>query len=274
MSNDSPASEKKRGYGNIYTPHAGSMIIQVQRESGLANRTFVLSQWQVQLLRRGIYGVIGLLTVVILSWFYLASQAARVPLLSRRLATMQHDVQRLDTLRTALNSLESRFQQVQRMLGASATAARTASSPEERKASRAAPADSGTPRLWPLPQAGTLLGPPSPEQATPTGIDIAIPLGTEVRAAGTGIITAITNDVGGGRIVRMSHADGYESIYSNLSDVRVVVGSRIEAGTIIGLSGGATGTLPPHLRFEVRRGGAAVNPTSLITKGPDHGDLQ
>ena len=41
----------RNGYGNIYTPHAGSMIIQVQRETGLANRTIVISERQVALLR-------------------------------------------------------------------------------------------------------------------------------------------------------------------------------------------------------------------------------
>ena len=42
---------KHKGYGNIYTPHAGSMIIQVQREGGLANRTIVLSPRRVRLRR-------------------------------------------------------------------------------------------------------------------------------------------------------------------------------------------------------------------------------
>ena len=41
----------RNGYGNIYTPHAGSMIIQVQRETGLANRTIVISERQVALVR-------------------------------------------------------------------------------------------------------------------------------------------------------------------------------------------------------------------------------
>ena len=39
------------GYGNIYTPHAGSMIIQVQREHGLANRQIILTERQVKLLK-------------------------------------------------------------------------------------------------------------------------------------------------------------------------------------------------------------------------------
>src|SRR5919202_788543 len=108
----------ERGYGNIYTPHAGAMIIHVQRESGLANRTIILSQRQVKLLRYTCYTVALLLLLAALSWFYLAAQAARVPLLSRRVRHLQHDVRRLDTLQLALHELEGRYQQVQQMLGA------------------------------------------------------------------------------------------------------------------------------------------------------------
>src|SRR5690242_3940278 len=96
----------ERGYGNIYTPHAGAMIIHVQRESGLANRTIILSQRQVKLLRYIGYTVGMLLLFGASSWFYLAAQAARVPLLSRRVNHLQHDVHRLDTLQLALTELE------------------------------------------------------------------------------------------------------------------------------------------------------------------------
>ena len=108
------------GYGNIYTPHAGSMIIQVQRESGLANRTIILSQRQVRRLRLALFLGGALLAIGSTSWLFLASQAARVPSLTRRVTALQHDVRRLDTLQTALNTLERRLRHVQHMLGAPA----------------------------------------------------------------------------------------------------------------------------------------------------------
>ncbi len=117
------------GYGNIYTPHAGSMIIQVQRESGLANRTIVLSQRQVRLLRLALHLGGALLVLGTTSWLFLASQAARVPSLTRRVTALQHDVRRLDTLQTALTALERRFRHVQQMLGAPAPVTQPASNP-------------------------------------------------------------------------------------------------------------------------------------------------
>ncbi len=113
-----PRRPRAEGYGNIYTPHAGSMIIQVQRESGLANRTIILSQGQVRLLRLALSLGGVLLVIGSASWVLLASQAARVPSLTRRVTALQHYVRRLDTLQTALSTLERRFQHVQHMLGA------------------------------------------------------------------------------------------------------------------------------------------------------------
>lgn len=265
MSNDPSKKHSGSGYGNIYTPSAGSMIIHVQRESGLANRTIILSQRKLRFLRRGAYAAGALLLVIVLSWAYLASQAARVPFLTRRLKSMQHDVRRIDTLQLALSELEERFQQVQKMLGAMAVP-----TPGTGGAGPAAT----IPDQWPLPIRGTILTARDSTVPFTGGVDIAVPTGTLVRAAGAGIVVEVKDDPQQRTIVRITHRDGYETIYANTSDVRVAEGDRVPAGATIALSGGATRALPPHLHFEVRRGGVDVNPASLMTRGPAHGDLQ
>jgi biotin carboxyl carrier protein len=272
-----------RGYGNIYTPHAGSMIIHVQRESGLANRTIVLTQRQVRLLRAGGITLGTLIAIGALSWFFLAAQAARVPLLTRRVAQMQHDVTRLDTLQHALNELEGRFQQVQKMMGVPAastpatpvatTAASQTPAVPQRLASAAPAADSATiPDEWPLPTAGSLLD--SARAPGARGIDIAVPPGTPIRASGAGTVVEVRDDAQNGKLVRISHRDGYESVYANARSVRVATGAHVAAGAVIAVTGDTANALPAHLHFELRRGGKDVDPTSLITKGPAHGDLQ
>lgn len=262
-----PKDEKDkggRGYGNIYTPHAGAMIIHVQRESGLANRTIILSARKVRLMR--ISAIIGgaLLVVGVSSWFYLATQAARVPLLTRRLSVLEKDAQALDTLKRALAEAEGRYQQVQRMMGASGSA--TAS------AAGATRDSSGLPDTWPLPVAGQLLE--RPPGAKPAGIDVSVPRGTAVRAAGSGTVIEVRDDPAYGRVVRMRHAQGYETLYGNLLDVRVAQGQRLVAGAMIAFSGDSTGATPAHLHFEIVRDGVQVDPTAFVTKGPQHGDLQ
>lgn len=170
----SERDENPKGYGNIYTPHAGSMIIQVQREGGLANRTLILSPRQVRLLRfLGSRIGIGVGLLVIASWAFFAVQAARVPLLTSRIVRMERDAKRLDTLERALSTLQGNYSQVQHMLGAS-PAARTAqpAAPASIPAS-APPERAALPRssrlTRPAPAAGASVAPaPIPAPVTDT----------------------------------------------------------------------------------------------------------
>jgi murein DD-endopeptidase MepM/ murein hydrolase activator NlpD len=260
---ESADKKARNGYGNIYTPSAGSMIIHVQRESGLANRTIILSLRQVHLLRRGAYVVGGLLAVILLSWFYLAAQAARVPLLTRKIESMQSDVSQLDTLRSTLNGLESRFQQVQTMLGAAPKL------PEPLVKTTGAT----VPDSWPLPVAGTVLHAPDSASGA-RGMDIGVEAGTPVRAAGAGMVVELSDDPVLGHLIRIAHSDDYESVYANIRDVRVAKGDHVAAGATIAFTGDARRALPPHLHFEVRRGKTDVNPISIMKQGPANGDLQ
>ena len=115
----------RNGYGNIYTPHAGSMIIQVQRETGLANRTIVISERQVALVRL-VGSRLGLAAAVVFvaTWLLFAVQSVRVPVLAVRIAELERDNRRIDSLQVALSRMHGRYEQVRQMLavgGASAT---------------------------------------------------------------------------------------------------------------------------------------------------------
>ena len=136
---------RRNGYGNIYTPHAGSMIIQVQRETGLANRTIVLSERQVALLRI-IGSRIGLAVAAVFigTWLLFAAQSVRVPVLSIRIAKLERDNRRIDSLQLALSRMHGRYEQVRQMLvvGGStvtrqdSTAAASGTSPNAKHAER------------------------------------------------------------------------------------------------------------------------------------------
>jgi hypothetical protein len=147
-----------RAHGNIYTPHAGSMIIQVARESGLQHRTFVLSPGQVRLLRfifrSRASRIAGIVAAVLLA--LVVSQAARVPMLNYRIAHMEHDAARLDTLERSLAELQKRYDQVQRMLGASSTPVEafpaTVDTLHRAHPSRAVQAEAEQPAAAPAPQ--------------------------------------------------------------------------------------------------------------------------
>jgi len=126
----------RNGYGNIYTPHAGSMIIQVQRETGLANRTIIISERQVAVIRL-IGSRIGLAAAALFvgTWLLFAVQSIRVPVLAVRIAELERDNRRIDSLQVALSRMHGRYEQVRQMLAASGGAVTRADS-----ANSAAPA--------------------------------------------------------------------------------------------------------------------------------------
>jgi septal ring factor EnvC (AmiA/AmiB activator) len=97
------------------------------------------------------------------------------------------------------------------------------------------------------------------------GIDIAVPVGTAVRAVGKGRVDFANDDYEGvGGMVVLNHGDGYYTIYSHLSDVNVSTGTEVASGTVIGRSG-ETGSLKgPMLHFEVRKGSSPMNPQSWL----------
>lgn len=105
------------GHGDVFARDLGAMIVHVQRETGLAHRTFVFRPWQAQI-ARGITNRWTWMVVVValLSWALLAAQAIRVPLLNNRIAKMEQDALRVDTLQQTLKELQSRYEQVQLML--------------------------------------------------------------------------------------------------------------------------------------------------------------
>ena len=106
-----------QGYGNIYTPHAGSMIIQVQREHGLANRQIVLTERQVKLLKSLAtrkWLVVG--AFMIATWAWLVVDRTR-ELVARHDNSAFAERMRVDSLARQLGELQQRYDQVSRMLG-------------------------------------------------------------------------------------------------------------------------------------------------------------
>jgi murein DD-endopeptidase MepM/ murein hydrolase activator NlpD len=263
-----PNSGHKQGYGNIYTPHAGSMIIQVQREGGLANRTIVLSPTRVRLLRF-ILSRTGMVIggVLALIFIFFGIQAARVPLLTRKLATMELDAKRLDTLQVTLGQLQKRYEQVQTMLGASPAQRALTAVPATPPSVGTDTATMTLPTRYPLDAKGFVtrgVGSGQEYGATHPGLDIAVAEGTEVRAAGGGLVVEVSETPEYGKMVRLAHPQGYETRYGHLSQIRVRQGDRISLGTVLGLSGNTGNSTAPHLHFEVRKNNAAVDPMTLI----------
>ncbi len=99
------------------------------------------------------------------------------------------------------------------------------------------------------------------------GIDYATPRGTPVSAAGAGRVVMARERIMTGLTVALEHLPGVFSLYYHLDRIVVEEGGMVAPGERIGLSG-ATGLVTgPHLHWEVRAAGNAVEPKSLLTRG-------
>jgi hypothetical protein len=113
------ATGARDAHGRILDAEGGALYVHLHRESGLAHRHYVLRPWQVRaasiLTSRPMLLVY---VVALVTWGWMAGQAARVPVLSQEIGALRADAERLDTLTATLQELQARYDQVQRMLSA------------------------------------------------------------------------------------------------------------------------------------------------------------
>jgi peptidoglycan hydrolase-like protein with peptidoglycan-binding domain len=117
---------------------------------------------------------------------------------------------------------------------------------------------------WPLDvRVGDRFGPRG--DAFHPGIDLPAPLGTPVRAAMVGAVTfAGWTPAGYGNLVVVKGIDGVATMYAHLSRLLAWRGEKVTVGTLVGLVGATGETTGPHLHFEVRVRGAAVDPLPAL----------
>ncbi len=93
------------------------------------------------------------------------------------------------------------------------------------------------------------------------GIDIGVPAGTEVKAAGSGSVAAVTTDTSGGAIVVLKHSDGLLTVYTQMDALAVEKNDSVSRGQTIGKVRNAD---PSFLHFEVRRGLQSLDPNDFL----------
>jgi murein DD-endopeptidase MepM/ murein hydrolase activator NlpD len=125
------------------------------------------------------------------------------------------------------------------------------------------------PSLWPLEgritsSFGERQDPINGEGAFHSGIDIAAPYGSPVRAAADGDVTDAKMESGYGREITIDHGHDVVTVYGHLSAMVVVAGQRVTRGQIIGYVGQSGRSTGPHLHYEVRVHLVPVNPHKYL----------
>jgi len=101
------------------------------------------------------------------------------------------------------------------------------------------------------------------------GLDFRGRVGDPVHAAAKGTVTFVGTKSGYGKVVEVSHGNGMMTRYAHMSAWRARVGQQVAAGDVVGLIGNTGRSTGPHLHFEVRIHGRAVNPRPFLETAPD-----
>ncbi|WP_295806678.1 peptidoglycan DD-metalloendopeptidase family protein [uncultured Nitratireductor sp.] len=100
-----------------------------------------------------------------------------------------------------------------------------------------------------------------------SGMDFRARRGAPIYAAGAGRIIKAGWNGGYGRMVEVDHGNGLTTRYAHMSKITVKKGEAVEAGTQIGKVGSSGRSTGPHLHYEVRKAGTAINPSRFIAAG-------
>jgi len=101
------------------------------------------------------------------------------------------------------------------------------------------------------------------------GLDISVPLGTPVMCPAPGRVVLAGGGGDYGRHIMIDHGNGVRSLYGHMSKVDVRPGQLVEKGTILGLTGSTGRSTGPHLHYELRVAGKAVNPRKFLWEGAE-----
>jgi len=215
-------------------------------------------------------GVVLLLAfiVVVSSWWYVASQAARVPGLEREVVRLEQERAQVAELARTLAEVEAQYERVRRLLGADAAPeGREPWLPPLRRGEGGAAGEDGgePPEGWPLTEAGFITrAQVNTGGAEHPGLDVAVPAGSYVLASAGGRVAEAGSDEVYGLFVRLEHDGGFETMYGHASQLFVQPGDSVEQNEVIALSGSTGRSTAPHLHFEIRKDGQAVDPLTLV----------
>lgn len=141
---------------------------------------------------------------------------------------------------------------------------------DERVGLGARPEVEATVLAWPLAQRGfitrTFGSRAEASREGHTGVDIAVPAGSYVRAITAGRVEEVGDNEIYGKFVRIAHPSGLASLYGHNSWVFVSPGSTVERWQVIALAGNTGRSTAPHLHLELEQGGALLDPMDYVSQ--------
>ncbi|MBD3336567.1 MAG: peptidoglycan DD-metalloendopeptidase family protein [Candidatus Eisenbacteria bacterium] len=277
MESESGRGFRDREYSILITPPGAGRVLRFQ-----------LKPWQVRLGMAAVAVVLAVGLIGAVLYGRIAAQARKTGALQAELQRLTAELERLDDLQAEVERLESMRREVLELTGVSAHSGRAAAGgsgkiPEADESGRVA-LETGelvpnghheredmldtlraviyvTPCRGPISR-GFVRG--AGNSRSHNGIDLAGSQGTWIVAAGAGVIEEAGEDEVFGKLLILDHGDDIKTLYGHNSEIYVEEGERVIAGQRIARMGSTGLSSAPHLHFEIRRAGRAVNPMLVL----------
>ncbi|MCQ1060549.1 M23 family metallopeptidase [Photobacterium sp. ZSDE20] len=205
--------------------------------------------------------------------------------LSEESASNRELIEELNEKKAELDALSLRIDDVETILGLQTDEAGEVVTLEERVDSaaissavrgtlfRMIPNGNPTPGIRMSSQFGTRIHPVTGKRKRHLGLDFAANTGTEIYAPADGVIEVIRpSNKGSGNFLKLDHTMGFTSTYSHMDKFNVKRGEFVRKGELIGWTGNTGLSTGPHLHYEIRFLGRALNPRPFVEWTPDNFD--
>lgn len=259
-----------------------AVTVFVHREGDPHSRQFRLPLWGARLLVGGAALVAVAIALGAVLYAPIVRSAASVPGLKSRIARLETERDQVQILARQLQEAEQRYERIRGMMGGaivpvlpdlSSTPIPAVTPLVVPPPGAAARYENGLsiPRHWPLDQRGIITRGPigaGARDESHSGVDIAVPVGTPIRAAGGGVVSEVGDDPEYGLFVLLDHPNQYQSLYGHASRLLVRLGDTVLAGQVVALAGSTGRSTGPHLHFEIRRGSRAIDPRTVVKEAP------
>ncbi len=100
-----------------------------------------------------------------------------------------------------------------------------------------------------------------------SGMDFRAPTGMPAKVTAPGVVVKAGWNGGYGRMIEVDHGNGFATRYGHLSKIDVTVGTGLNAGDVIGKTGSSGRSTGPHLHYEIRHNGEAIDPLRFLRVG-------
>lgn len=249
---------EKRRLSFIIVPHGD-----------LETRTYDISYGALKALLVGVFLLLVVFVVMASSWWFVAAQAARVQGLEQEVEALEAERAQVAQLAQDLAMAEQQYERVRQLLGVEGSGGgQEVVLPPLRgdgPGVQLTAAEANRPTAWPLTRAGYITQlREGASGASHPGLDIAVPNDTYIRASASGTVKDAGVDAVYGRYILLDHGDGLETMYGHASRIFVEPGERVERNEVIALSGSTGRSTAPHLHFEIRKDGTAVDPLAYV----------